>query len=388
MVPERDSENPCAPSVNPGPTGNPAPTAGKRLEALARRLRTYLSPAHRRAFRELRARGMSQRKSGEPIVCFDFSDQAIDAVGGRYYFSLVLDFIHAGYFPVFTARRETVSTFGTSKVKSMLLEQRLGVVDSTEAFKEPFVLVTDDPSSRNEGRRIFVDYTWRLPAGGGEIALPVFVHPRIAIRNEGVPESSSRTARIFFGGNTEEGKYDKNVIGELYGMLTRREMLGAVGEMIPAGEIFRPASAGQWLGSEEKHRYVLCETQYSKIPADRWLEAMSRADFFLACPGVGMPLCHNLIEAMAAGAIPVLQYDRYLSPELEDGVNCFSFRDERELRDIASRILTMSGKEVHHLREGVKVYYDRHQAPGRFAEKLAAAGDATLLMNAYRVPRS
>ena len=59
----------------------------------------------------------------------------------------------------------------------------------------------------------------------------------------------------------------------------------------------------------------------------RWLEALAKADFFLACPGVLMPLCHNVIESLVAGAIPILQYGSYLSPRLEDGINCLAFRD-------------------------------------------------------------
>ena len=49
-----------------------------------------------------------------------------------------------------------------------------------------------------------------------------------------------------------------------------------------------------------------------RIKAEAALDALAKADFFLACPGVGMPLCHNLIEAIAAGAIPILQYAAYL----------------------------------------------------------------------------
>ncbi|NJM36385.1 MAG: hypothetical protein HC845_00075 [Akkermansiaceae bacterium] len=83
-----------------------------------------------------------------------------------------------------------------------------------------------------------------------------------------------RTARIFFGGNTEEGKYDKNVIREVYGMLTRREMLANAPDTA-----YKPKVAADWLSSNEEHSYVLCETQHCRIPQERWLDALAKADF-------------------------------------------------------------------------------------------------------------
>jgi hypothetical protein len=379
-VRERNSENAAA-IVRP---------LGKSAEAWVRRLRPHFKPAYRKAYAALMARGLSQRKPGEPIVCCDFSQQAIDAVGGRYYFSLVLDLIDAGYFPVFVGHRVTLSTFGTSRVKQLLLDRRLGTVKSLDEIKEPFLLITDSNSSSSFATRtVKVDYTQRIQNAADEVAFPVFVHPRIAIKEQ-LPfkydVNAVRPARIFFGGNTEEGKYDKNVIGEVYSMLTRREMLATVSSQV--ADIFRPANAIDWLKAPTPHSFVLCETQVSKIPPERWLEAMSQGDFFLACPGVGMPLCHNLIEAMAVGGVPILQYRRYLSPELQDGVNCLAFEDEASLKAVVARVLAMSHAEILKLRQGVKAYFDAHQSPGQFSRRLfAAEKNPTLLINAYRVPR-
>ncbi len=365
---------------------------GKRAEAWFRRIRPYLRPAYRKAYRELTARGLSQRKAGEPIVVCDFSNPAIDAVGGRYYFSLVQDLIDAEYFPVFVAHRVTLSTFGISRNKSLLLGERFGVIPSLEVLDEPFVWLTDtlDPSPSLASKIIRIDYQNRIATQPSELAFPVFVHPQIAAQNR-LPYAyelgAKRPARLFFGGNTSEGKYDKNVIGEVYRMLTRREMLTVVREKISESKIFRPPSAIQWLESDEPHLFVLCETQICKIPPDRWLDALSKADFFLACPGVGMPLCHNLIEALAAGTIPILQYARYLSPPLEDGVNCLSFDDESSLRSVVSHLQTLDASEILRLKKGVKTYYDDHLAPGRFSQKMISMPFETLLLNSYRIPR-
>jgi hypothetical protein len=368
------------------------PAFGKSLESLGRRIRTHASPVHRRTFRELLARGMKEFRPGEKIVCCDFSNPAIDGVGGRYYFHLVRDILDAGFFPVFTARRGTLSTFGSSGIKSMLLKERLGVVRSLEELTEPYFLITDGEAPASAEKAVRVDYEWRLCKRPDEVAFPVFVHPRLAAK---VPLpyhydiQTARPVRLFFGGNTEEGKYDQNIIRDRYQMLTRREMLDAASACFSDSQIYRPADSAMWLASGDVHPFVLCETQHCKIPQERWLDAMAEADFFLACPGVGMPLCHNVIEALAAGCVPVLQYAAYLPEPLRDGVNCLAFNDAASLRVVMARVTAMSPQEILALRENVRAYYSEFLAPGRFTRRLFEAPHRrqTLLINAYRTPR-
>lgn len=364
---------------------------GKSLEAVVRKLRPWLKPEYRRAYSGMLARGLRERHQNEPIVCCDFTNPAIDAVGGRYYFSLVRDLIDAGFFPVFTARRPTLSTFGTSRMKSLLLSERLGVVRSLDELTEPYFLITDHdtPVPANAKRVIKVDYEQRLARNENEMVFPVFVHPQITVKSK-LPVSyqveADRSARIFFGGNTEPDKYDKDVIREVYQMLSRREMLTETIAAIPPEMIHRPKNSADWLASSEFHPFVLCETQHCKIPQERWLEALAKADFFLACPGVGMPLCHNLIEALAAGCIPILQYADYLPPPLCHGVNCLAFSDAAGLRKIIGEVLTMNPDKIRTMRAHVRDYANEFLAPGSFAKRLFN-GPQTLLLNAYRVPR-
>lgn len=366
---------------------------GKSLELLNRRLRPHWSPAHRRAFDQMVARGMKEHREGEPIVVCDFSNPAVDAVGGRYYASMVRDLIEAGYFPVFTARRATVSSFVVSRKKSLVLSERLGVIRSLDELKQPYFLITDrsDPPPVLAKKVVNVIYEQRRGRDASEVELPFFVHPQIGAKVS-LPHpyqvTDQRTARLFFGGNTTEGRYDKDVIGETYHMLTRREML-AVAARVVDDRIHQPEEAAEWLASAEFHPYVMFQTQRFNIPHDRWIDALAKSDFFLACPGVGMPLCHNLIEALAGGAIPILQYAAYLPTALESGKNCLSFQDATSLAAVIKSALAMDQDQIQELRANVRAYYLEFLAPGRFAERLfeGPAPVRSLLMNAYRVPR-
>ena len=95
-----------------------------------------------------------------------------------------------------------------------------------------------------------------------------------------------------------------------------------------------------------------------------------QADFFLACPGTRMPLCHNLIEALSCGSIPIIQYHKYLTPELIDGENCLTFHDEDTLRQAIQRAMEMPETEILKMRAAALRYYEDNLTEGQFAKRL------------------
>lgn len=367
--------------------------AGKNLEEFFRRIRPYFSPSHHRAYRRMLGRGLAEHRAGEPIVVCDLADAAVDAVGGRYYSGMVRDFIDAGYFPVFVAHLTTVASFVMKGKKSFLLENRFGVIRSLDEMKEPYVLVTDREESAPALAKVVVRmvYEHRLCASGEDIEMPFFVHPYVGARIR-LPHAykveDQRHARMFFGGNTTEDRYSKDVIGRKYGMLTRRQVLSVATETAGDG-VHHPTDAVEWLASSGNHAFVMFQTQKGGIPRDRWLDALANSDFYLACPGVEMPLCHNLIEAIAAGAIPILEYARYLPVPLENRVNALTFDSEESLREAVKTALEMPPEEIVRMRANVNAYYMKYHAPGCFARRLfeAPPNRKNLLFNAYRVPR-
>jgi hypothetical protein len=338
-------------------------------------------------------RGLLEYREGEPIVVCDLANAAIDAVGGRYYSGMVRDFIEAGFFPVFVAHLGTVSSFVMKGKKSFLLENRFGVIRSLKELQKPYFLITDreGPAPAHATKVVRMVYEHRLCEGDEDIEMPFFVHPYVGARIK-LPHpyriEDPRMARIFFGGNTTESRYSKDSIGETYRILTRRQVLDVATETAGDG-IHRPNNAVEWLASSEAHPFVMFETQKGGIPRDRWVDALANSDFFLACPGVDMPLCHNLIEAMAGGAIPILQYAAYLPTPLGNRVNALTFDDHESLREVIKTALAMSPEEVLRMRVNVHAYYQKHLAPGCFSQRLFS-GSVThknLLFNAYRVPR-
>ena len=66
------------------------------------------------------------------------------------------------------------------------------------------------------------------------------------------------------------------------------------------------------------------------ISSTQWFETISKSDFFLCLSGVELPMCHNSIEAMGLGTIPIISYNDWFFPPLEHGKNAIVFTDQKD----------------------------------------------------------
>lgn len=125
----------------------------------------------------------------------------------------------------------------------------------------------------------------------------------------------------------------------------------------------------------------------SFLPMADYLKALRRCDFFLSPPGWCMPFSHNLIEGIAAGCIPILNYPELLNPPLEDGLNCLSFQTPQDLQQNIEKALTMPSTVVETMRRNVMAYYAEHLSPGRWLRKCLESSDqsTTIRVNAEEI---
>ena len=82
-----------------------------------------------------------------------------------------------------------------------------------------------------------------------------------------------------------------------------------------------------------------------------------------------MPLCHNIIEAMSVGAIPILQHPELFYPKLEHGVNCIFFEDEKDLIFQIKEVLIMDSSIINNMIENVIEYYKTNLTPKAVVKK-------------------
>lgn len=193
--------------------------------------------------------------------------------------------------------------------------------------------------------------------------------------------NNKRKMRVFFAGNTNKDRYTRYKIENIFKIINRNIIINTLLEQIDIIEKIE---------SQEQFEHILQSNIFLKkivliltdidsnyiqkenirIPIDNWLETLSYADFFIACPGIQIPYSHNVIEAMSIGTIPIIQYGSLFSPPLKHLENCIEFVDLDDLNQKIRFVLSMNQNEIDKLKQNVILYYDNHLNYNKYVNQI------------------
>lgn len=229
-----------------------------------------------------------------------------------------------------------------------------------------------------------LDYFGTPASTGPQFHLPYFVHPLL---NPYVPcpQSFGRRRSVFMYG--EPGlSYDSTLIEGRFGLASRSAVFNRLLATEP--DAFMPDDFDDLMRRMDSKddggpQVCLVDTRRFRIPLERWLEVLSRFNFFIATPGICMPHSHNLMEALAAGAIPILQYHESLKPALTPGVDCIAFSDLDDLEARLDDVKKMEVASIGKMREAVHRYFLDHVDPVSVVNRLMTQAHATGRMRLF-----
>lgn len=212
---------------------------------------------------------------------------------------------------------------------------------------------------------IFSRYRFTVP-----VIMPYPVHPLLS--GADLPQrldklrQNGKKLRIFFSGDTKG--YTKNRISYPNIKLPRLTVINTIIEELGDQTIHvkNEEELNKLFSGDFVNRCVIVDTSNMWIDPEDWLPDLSKTDFFICPPGYCMPMCHNVIEAMAVGAIPVINYPEWFNPTLRHRDNCIVFDDRKDLVIKIKAILNMDPQEVAVMRRKVIDYYENHLSPGKF----------------------
>ncbi len=92
-----------------------------------------------------------------------------------------------------------------------------------------------------------------------------------------------------------------------------------------------------FIEADEDEKCIILDSDKVPIDSVDFRKTINNFMFYLALPGVSMPLGHNLVVAMSTGAIPILskEYNRFLSPKLKHMHNAIIYDN---LEDLITKI--------------------------------------------------
>jgi glycosyltransferase involved in cell wall biosynthesis len=187
--------------------------------------------------------------------------------------------------------------------------------------------------------------------------------------------ASRRTIRIFFSGDTQDYRrswvrYPKPKLPRLQIVDTIKERMGADLLVVHDSAALREVQDAAYT-----RKVVITASSEVRIEFQDWLATLAGADFFLSPPGIIMPMCHNIIEAMAVGTIPITNYPEWLDPPLKHLDNCVVFDDDNDLIAKLKLALEMDPSEIARIRTNVLNYYEAYLRPATFVRRIEASPD-------------
>lgn len=320
--------------------------------------------------------------AARPHVFAKFIDKPIHREDGRLVYALLNAFAMAGYrVSLFESRDyRQVGLLGPMIYDIPGLEgTTVGPRDTSDVL---YVFDQEDQSyARLQWKKkvhvkfdVFANYAWASYRGREPILMPYPMHPwnyggdlapRLA-----AARGLEKKVRVFFSGDTKD--YKRNRILYPRPKLTRVQVIDAI--LNRGGPSLLRVEDKETLDAvlQGNYRQRCAIVDMSKVFVEDWLNNLARVEFFICPPGYVMPMCHNAVEAMAVGTIPIINYPEWFRPSLRHLENCIAFDDEADLIAKIDLTLRMSPEEVIRMRRNAIDYYEKHLDPVNFVRAVEA----------------
>jgi hypothetical protein len=246
-------------------------------------------------------------------------------------------------------------------------------IDTSFLLKEPMVYI-GKPNTKIEFFEIkeadlrseYFDFLIDPNSAKHAYHIPIGFHPYISFKDywKIQPYKEKRKRALFMAGNFKH--VYGNTYNEIYFGITNRnhvksilEINGKIKQIVASDDIdfFEKVLDGSVVLIDRLDGY--------RIPPKNLFSFLNRFDFFLALPGMFMPLCHNIIEAMSVGTIPFLQegYATLIRPSLTNGINCITYNGTQDLIERLEFLFALEEESILNLRKGVENFYDENFSP-------------------------
>ena len=216
---------------------------------------------------------------------------------------------------------------------------------------------------------IFSPYWFKSP-----IVMPYPMHPSHSStaldQHLAILRSSKKNVGVFFSGDTKG--YVRNRVRYPKPKLPRLQIVNAI--LDGMGENVLHIEDLSVLENKNDssciQKCVIVDTNKVWVDDKHWLEIIARANFFLSPPGMVMPMCHNIVEAMAVGAIPITNYPEWFDPPLTHMKNCIVFDEKDDLLEKTKIALNMDQMQIEWMRNNTIAYYQNHLNPETFVNRI------------------
>jgi hypothetical protein len=169
--------------------------------------------------------------------------------------------------------------------------------------------------------------------------------------------------------------YNNQMTKDLFNINTRQEIFSFIKDNFPDDKMYIPQNINDLLektdSGELARKIVLLNTANFALPGQLWFKILLNTQFFIHMCGYIQPFCHNQIESMLSGCIPITQFSRFFIPQFKHEENALTFNTLEELYLILVNILEKYyNSNINFLRKNINLYYQANYSFESFSNKL------------------
>lgn len=191
-------------------------------------------------------------------------------------------------------------------------------------------------------------------------------------------ENKKRKIAAVFIGNTD-ADYNNILTKKMFNINTRHEIFSYIQTHCSNDMLYMPPSLDDLFEKISAdtliHKIVLLNINNFSIPNNLWFDILLESEFFIHMAGYIQPYCHNQIESMLAGCIPITQFSSFFIPHFEHQKNALIFDTLEELMTILTQIIQYEydppSPLIPVMRENILNYYRDNYSFQSFENKLS-----------------
>jgi hypothetical protein len=326
-------------------------------------------------------RKISIKKSNKTVLIFI---DTIDPPGMRL-FQLFSQFLYCGYtcyFKISFSRYMQLKRYGK---KATLFK---GLKPYSNKRKKYSIIASDDKeflkNAGEESLKIYLNFylfNHMSNISNNDIFYPLVPHfkynyPPLEKKILSNALTPKRKIGAFFAGNTNTTTYNADITRQLFDVNTRHETFSHIIEKLPKDILYIPKMLDLFLRDIElgllENKIVLLDINNFEIPRKHYFEILLQTNFYIHMCGVIYPYCHNQIESMMAGCIPITQFSDFFLPALKHETDSILFKSLDDLIDILLKINKGNyTNTIETMRENIVNYYIEYYSFQSFEKKLS-----------------
>lgn len=320
----------------------------------------------------------------ENVVLVDFKNPQLYH---RFFYLLLKFYQLAGYTVYYPMNFSLYRNFRNKDQYMALLLMEKGLLTITKKnLPEKHTIINDEMLSAD----YFKSYFENQNIAENDFHVPMSFHPLMyhhQLWNIPVEFPNTRYNAIFCYGNFDRNAY-LDIKKTYFKVISRTEIYNSLkdrNDFVAISSSKDLENKGNLL--DKKLVFALRENYQVQMKDIR--PHLSLFNFYFCCPGVVMPLCHNVAEAMSVGTIPIIEkeYAEVMYPNLEHQKNALIFDDFNDLEKLFNEIFTLPQKQIDLIRENVLSYYKEFLSPEGMIKNLnhsIAKGEKIYLQAEHR----